>query len=238
MSKEYTREIQDTYYQLDQDIEKLLDTIDKKVGLANTLVVFTGSGYYKSEESYPDGLMVNGGEFHPKRCLALLNMYLMAIYGQHTSWVQGYYDNQIYLNRKAIEDAKLDLTTLQNKAAEFIQEFSGVQLVTTGRSLLTGDWNEGTAKFRQGTHHLRRGDLIIELQPGWKVNLDNPKEKVKIIRNNAVITPLVFMGTGLKPQHIYREVKATEVAPTVTHVLRIRPPNATQSLPLWELTTK
>ena len=238
MSKEYTREIQDTYYQLDQDIEKLLDTIDKKVGLANTLVVFTGSGYYKSEESYPDGLMVNGGEFHPKRCLALLNMYLMAIYGQHTSWVQGYYNNQIYLNRKAIEDAKLDLTTLQNKAAEFIQEFSGVQLVTTGRSLLTGDWNEGTAKFRQGTHHLRRGDLIIELQPGWKVNLDNPKEKVKIIRNNAVITPLVFMGNGLKPQHIYREVKATEVAPTVTHVLRIRPPNATQSLPLWELTTK
>ena len=87
MSKEYTREIQDTYYQLDQDIEKLLDTIDKKVGLANTLVVFTGSGYYKSEESYPDGLMVNGGEFHPKRCLALLNMYLMAIYGQHTSGV-------------------------------------------------------------------------------------------------------------------------------------------------------
>ena len=83
-----------------------------------------------------------------------------------------------------------------------------------------------------------RGDLIIELQPGWKVNLDNPKEKVKIIRNNAVITPLVFMGNGLKPQHIYREVKATEVAPTVTHVLRIRPPNATQSLPLWELTTK
>ena len=122
----------------------------------------------------------------------------MAIYGQHTSWVQGYYDNQIYLNRKAIEDAKLDLTTLQNKAAEFIQEFSGVQLVTTGRSLLTGDWNEGTAKFRQGTHHLRRGDLIIELQPGWKVNLDNPKEKVKIIRNNAVITPLLFMGNGLK----------------------------------------
>ena len=115
MSKEYTREIQDTYYQLDQDIEKLLDTIDKKVGLANTLVVFTGSGYYKSEESYPDGLMVNGGEFHPKRCLALLNMYLMAIYGQHTSWVQGYYDNQIYLNRKAIEDAKLDLTTLRTR---------------------------------------------------------------------------------------------------------------------------
>ena len=26
------------------------------------------------------------------------------------------------------------------------------------------------------------------------------------------------MGNGIKPEHIYREVKATEVAPTVTHV--------------------
>ena len=234
-NKEYTREIQDTYYQLDQDIEKLLDTIDKKVGLSNTLVVFTGSGYYKSEESYPDGLMVNGGEFHPKRCVALLNMYLMALYGQQTNWVKGYYDSQIYLNRKAIEDAKLDLATVQRKAADFLQEFSGVQSVTTDKSLLTGDWNEGTIEFRQGTHHLRRGDLLIELQPGWKLNFDNGKEQVKVIRNNAVITPLIFMGNGLKPQHIYREVKATEVAPTVTHVLRIRPPNASRNLPLHEV---
>ena len=45
LSKDYTREIQDTYYQLDKDLEQLLDAIDKKVGLANTLVVSTGSGY-------------------------------------------------------------------------------------------------------------------------------------------------------------------------------------------------
>ncbi|WP_102408207.1 alkaline phosphatase family protein [Parabacteroides bouchesdurhonensis] len=236
MNKEYSREIQDTYYQLDQDITILLDAIDKKVGLSNTLIVFTGSGYYRSEEEYPDGLMVNGGEFHPKRCTALLNMYLMAIYGQKYNWVKGYYNNQIYLNRKAIEDEKLSLKEIQEKSAEFLLEFSGVQHVTTDAALRSGDWNEGTAKFRHGTHHLGRGDLIIELQPGWKINNDNPKEKVKIIRNNAVITPLIFMGNGLKPQHIYREVKATEIAPTITHILRIRPPNAAQDLPLQELT--
>ena len=86
-----------------------------------------------------------------------------------------------------------------------------------------------------GFERVSRGDLLIELQPGWKLNFDNGKEQVKIIRNNAVITPLVFMGNGLKPQHIYREVKATEVAPTVTHVLRIRPPNASRNLPLHEV---
>jgi arylsulfatase A-like enzyme len=237
MNKEYTREIQDTYYQLDKDIEQLLTAIDKIVGLANTLVVFTGSGYYKSIEEYPEGMPLGGGEFHPKRCIALLNMYLMALYGQ-TNWVTGYYNNQIYLNRKGIEDAKISLPEMQVKAAEFVREFSGVQNVTTDFALRTGDWNEGTSPLRQGTHHLGRGDIIIELQPGWLVNNENNKEKPKVVRNNAVITPLIFLGNGIKPEHIYREIKATEVAPTVTHVLRIRPPNASRDLPLSEFTNK
>ncbi|MDR3194333.1 MAG: alkaline phosphatase family protein [Tannerella sp.] len=231
-SKEYTYEIQDTYYQLDKDIEELLNLIDRKVGLKNTLVVFTGTGYFKSEEERTEGMP--GGEFHPKRCTALLNMYLMALYGQKT-WVSGFYNNQIYLNHKEIEDAKLDLVEFQNKAADFISEFSGVARVTTDMTLRMGIWNEEMSGFHNGTYHAGRGDLIISLKPGWAVNHELPNEKVRLLRNNAVQTPLIFMGYGIKPQHIYREITATEVAPTVTHVLRIRPPNACDRRPLYEI---
>lgn len=234
MDKEYSREIQDVYHQLDKDIEKLLDAVDKKVGLNNTLVVFTGSGYFKSIEDYPETVQLNGGDFYPKRCIALLNMYLMQLYGQK-KWVTGYYDGQIYLERKTIENEKIALEDIQKKAAEFVAEFSGVQSVITDCALRNGEWNEGTAKFRNGTHYLGRGDIIIELQPGWKINNEVQGEKVKVVRNNAVSTPLIFMGNSLKPKYIYREVKATEIAPSITHILRIRPPNATQELPLWEL---
>lgn len=233
MDKEYTAEIQDTYIQLDKDIEKLLDVVDKKVGLVNTLVVVTGTGYYNSIETYSDGLNLSGGEFHPDRCTALLNMYLMAIYGQKP-WIKGYYNQQIFFNRKLIEDSKLDLNEIQSKAAEFVLEFSGVQHVTTDRRLRSGYWNENTANFRNGTHHLNRGDLIIELQPGWKI-IENDTDKPSVVRNNAVIAPLIFMGNGLKPTHIYREVKATEIAPSITHILRIRPPNGCNDAPLHEL---
>ncbi|MDR1937663.1 MAG: alkaline phosphatase family protein [Tannerellaceae bacterium] len=236
MNKEYTLEVQDTYYQLDKNIEQLLNAIDQKVGLANTLVVFTGSGYYKSVEDYPENLQLNRGDFYPKRCVALLNMYLMQLYGQK-SWVTGYYNGQIYLNRKAVDEARLAIEDIQARAAAFVAEFSGVQNVVTDCALRNGNWNEGTARLHNGTHYLGRGDLIIELQPGWRINLEIPGEKVKVVRNNAVITPLVFMGNGLKPKHIYREAKAAEIAPTVTHILRIRPPNATPNAPLFELTT-
>ncbi|MDR1257728.1 MAG: alkaline phosphatase family protein [Tannerellaceae bacterium] len=235
MDKEYTMEVQDTYYLLDRDIEQLLDAIDRKVGLAHTLIVFTGSGYYKSIEDYPETLQVSRGDFYPKRCVALLNMYLMQLYGQK-KWVTGYYNGQIYLNRKTIDDEGIALGDIQRKAAAFVAEFAGVQNVVTDDALRSGNRNDGVSHLYNGTHHAGRGDLIIELQPGWKINPEIPGEKVKVVRHNAVTTPLVFMGNGLKPKHIYREIKATEIAPSVTHILRIRPPNATQSIPLPELT--
>jgi len=233
-AKEYSYEIQDMYHQLDKDIEQLLNTVDKKVGLKNTLIVLTGSGYFNSEEEYPEKMPLTGGEFHPKRCIALLNMYLMAIYGQK-NWIKGYYNNQIYLNRKVIEDEKLDLADFQRKAADFIAEFSGVERVVTDMALRSGGWNEAMADIHRGTYDIGRGDLIIRLEPGWAINNEMPNEKVKHIRNNAVQTPFILMGNGIPSQHIYREIKATEVAPTVTHIMRIRPPNACDRPPLYEI---
>ena len=234
-AKEYTYEIQDMYIQLDKDIEELLNMIEQKVGLKNTLVVLSGTGYFECEENYPDGIQLAGGVFDPQFCTGLLNLYLKALYGQK-NWINGYYNNQIYLNRKTIEEENLDLAAFQNKAAELLSDMSGVARVTTDISLRSGAWNNDMADFHRGTHYARRGDLIISLRPGWRINNENPAEKDRYIRNNAVQTPLIFMGAGIKPQRIYREIKATEVAPTVTHILRIRPPNACKDIPLYELT--
>jgi hypothetical protein len=234
LDKEYTLEIQDLYLQLDKDIEQLLDSLDSKVGLQHTMVVVSGTGYFKGEETYPDGVQLAGGEFKPNFCLALLNMYLMNIHGQK-NWIKGYYNNQIYLNRKIIEDEKLDLAAFQKLAADFVSDFSGVARVTTDKELRSGLWNNEMADFSRGTHYLGRGDLIISLQPGWRINTEKPGEKVKNMRNNIVQTPLIFFGAGIKPQRIYREIKATEIAPTITHILRIRPPNACKDIPLYEL---
>ena len=88
----------------------------------------------------------------------------------------------------------------------------------------------------RGTYRGRRGDLILALSPGWTVvNDDNAKDRPKVVRNQAVPTPVIFFGSGIKPQHIYREVKAVEIAPTVTHVMRIRSPNAGDALPIPEI---
>ncbi len=231
--KEYSQEIQDTYYKLDKEIENLLTAIDKSVGLKNTFIFFTSTGYFETPEADASGAVKPMGEFYPKRCTALLNMYLMSIYGQG-DWVQGYYNKQIYLNKKLIESKKISLDEFQEKAVRFVMQFSGVQDVTTSENILLGNWNEGNRYFRNGISKKLCGDIFIELQPGWNVVNEERTIKTKDYYNQPIITPLIFFGHNVLPQKIGRTIRATEIAPSVTHVLRIRPPNGCQDTPLPE----
>ncbi len=228
----YSPEIQDIYLRLDKEIERLLDLVEKYAGIKNTLIVVTSTGYFDSSE-VPSESFKTVGEFYPNRCTALLNMYLMTIYGQG-NWVDGYYNNQIYLNRKLIEQKKIAYPEIQRKSAEFIAQFSGVQNVTTSTEMLFEGKEEGNASFRKGMYRGISGDLFLELQPGRIIVDEKNPAQSKYLRNDVVVSPLIFFGHHVQPQKIYRTVKATEVAPTITHVLRIRPPNGCKEMPLQE----
>jgi len=225
-------EIQDIYYRLDKEIETLLDLADKKVGLKNVVVILSSDGYYDSAAKLPANLKP-AGEFYPSRCTALLNMYLMAIYGSG-NWVQGYYNEQIYLNKKLIESQNVKWDEILQKAADFIARFSGVQDVTTAGQWFVNDTGR-SARFRQGMNKKLSGDIFIELQPGWTVVNDNQSNKTDYTRNKAIQSPLFIFGGNIRKDHVYRTIHATEIAPTVAYILRIRSPNAAQDAPLQEI---
>lgn len=237
---DYSYEIQDVYTRLDKDIEALLDEIDKSVGLRNTFIFIASTGYYHSNESdyKGDGLSSNIPEkkFYINRCEALLNMYLMAIYGKDNKWVDKFYNGQVYLNRELIKQKEISLKEIQDKAAEFVSEFTGVQEVYTSYLLQHGQWNPVMEYYRNGYTRETSGDLFIELQPGFKVvNEQDTSFQEKQVRNNAVICPVIFFGSDVKPSKIKRTIKATEIAPTVSYIMRIRSPNAAKDEALSEL---
>lgn len=233
---DYSIEVQDTYTRLDGEIATLLDNVDKMVGLNNTLIFVTSTGYYNSNTRYPENLKVAPGAFYPKRCEALLNMYLMAIYGKE-QWVERYYNQQIYLNRKLIENKKINLEEIQNKAAEFVVQFTGVQDAVTSLQLLTGKASPDMKKYRNALNKEQSGDIFIEIQSGYQIVYEEnngTQTSSKIHRSVAVTCPVIFMGNGIRAEKVKRSIKATEIAPTVCRILRIRSPNASEDDPLPE----
>lgn len=233
LDRNYSVEIQDTYYRLDKEIERLLDAIETTVGLKNTLIFVVSSGYFDEQEIIPEGVAASGGDFYPDRTQALLNMYLMALYGRE-QWIKKYYDRQFFFNRKLIEDKKINLNEFQQKAAEFLVQSAGIQDVITSHQMLHGAYNQDVQFYRNGYYKGQSGDLFLKLQPGWRI-INPQSDNQERVRNNAVIAPVIFFGNDIKPQKIERTIEATEIAPTVSYRLRIRAPNASEDKILEEL---
>ena len=234
LDKNYSIEIQDTYQRLDNDIAQIIDAVDRAVGLDNALIFVVSTGYFDEQEVYPTDARLPGGDFKPDRCEALLNMYLMAIYGRE-NWIKKYHNEQIYFDRKLIEDKKINYREFQEKAADFLIQFSGVQDVVTSYQMLHGAYNEAIQVYKNGFHRDITGDLFIELQPGWRIVSPQKLTNHERVRDNSMAAPAIFFGNNLKPQKVSRVIDATEIAPSVTHRLRIRAPNASTSKVLQEL---
>lgn len=233
LDKNYSIEIQDIYYRLDQEIGRLLDAIEASVGLKHALVYLVSTGYFSEQEIIPEGMVPAGGDFHPDRSQALLNMYLMALYGRE-QWIRKYYDRQLFFDRKLIEDRKIDFRELQEKAAAFLVQVAGIQQVFTSHQMTQASNNENSLFLRNGYYPGISGDLMLELKPGWRVVEPDSDLQVRE-RTNAVIAPVIFYGSDIKPQKINRTIDVTNIAPTVSYRLRIRAPNAAQSEILEEL---
>lgn len=223
-------EMQDTYVRLDHSISSLLEMLDRYVGLQHVLFFITSTGYVDNDTTDPSSYHIPTGEFQMKRCTALLNMYLMAIYG-NGQYVEGYYDNQIYLNHKLIEQKRLDLTEIQDKSASFLMQVSGINEAYSAHQILMGAWNPNLEKIRNGYNRLCSGDLYISILPGWTV-IDNELNINKVIRNAYIPAPLILLGGDFKASVINTPVDIDRLAPTIASCLHIRAPNASTSTPL------
>lgn len=229
---ETTTELQDTYARLDKEIEKLLKTIDKFVGLDNVLIYLTSTGYenYREDKSLSQ-YRIPTGNFSITRCSALLNMYLSAIYGK-AQYVEGHFGSQIYLNHKLIEDKQLQMSEVLANCEDFLFQFDGVSDVYTAHRLTHGAWTPGISSIRNGYNSKCSGDIMIQPSSGWNL-VDEDRRTSKMQRESFFEFPIIFFGHHIESKTVQVPVTVDCIAPTIAHHIRIRAPNACNSAPLF-----
>ncbi len=222
-------EMESVYMQLDNSLERLISGIEKQVSLDKVLFVVTSTGY--TEESTIDlsKYRIPTGTFYINRTASLLNMYLGAIYGQGR-YVEQIYGNQMYLNHKLVEQKRVAISEVLSRSREFLIQSAGVADVYTSDRLLDG--NDDILKIRNGFNPIISGDIIIEVTPGWKL-FNEDTQQTYTSRASFVPFPIIFMGAGIRPQHVPTKVSVDCIAPTIAKSIRIRAPNACNASPLF-----
>lgn len=212
----------DFLVKLDHEIKKLIEILNTEVGNNNYLISLTSTQVQSYSSEYLEQHHIIHGCFDPERAIALLNSYLMALYGQG-EWVTNYSNNQIYLNEELIKKSRINSKEFQEIVANFMEEFSGVACAIPAYHLKYSSSNSETVKAMKSSYYAHKsGDIMIALDPGWF-------EKGKNTCSGNFKIPLYFYGWKIERKNSKQTVSYTEISSTWASLLDIPTPNATSN---------
>ncbi len=227
-------ELLDSYLRLDRDLSTLFTKVESRVGPGHAVFFVAATPPSGRSRRDDERWGIPFGEFSTKKAKSLLNMYLIAVYG-NGDWIHAYHDGQFYLNHKLISERNLEPRAVRTEAASFLARMSGVDHTYTIDEVLAGRGDSHLEALQRNNHPDSSGDLFIEVDPGWEIVDDIassvPTERVHYVKRIAPATaPVFILAPDLDPRTIDTPVDIRVIAPTVARLLRIRSPNGA-SLP-------
>ena len=227
-------EIEDAILRLDKEIAHFLAFLDDYIGKEDVLVFLTSDHGVAQVPSYLSDNKIPAGYFNQNGALSLLVSAMNNTYGRG-DWVKNYHAQQIYLNHTLIEDSKLSIQQMQDYAAQFLLQFSGVANTVTGYTLQTTNFTEGVFRKIQNSYNQKRsGDVIINLKAGWVEKSEGATGGTSSYSYDSRI-PLIWYGWKVGRGSITRNVDITDIAPTLSTFLNITFPNSCTGSPVFEL---
>ncbi len=179
------------YLGLNQDLGFLIEQLTKRVGKDHFRIVLFGKPALGRGTQAFELANLTTNYFNIDRAAALINTYLMALYG-HERWIDGGYGQSIYLNRTLIEQKRLSLSDLQQQVANFLLEFEGTQEAFTITQVPLLQGNHDKLLLCQTCNKRSFGDVVFTLQPLWLIGETADKKQDNIIENNPTAPLFIF----------------------------------------------
>jgi predicted AlkP superfamily pyrophosphatase or phosphodiesterase len=224
-------EVEDTYLRLDRDLEEMIKTIETQMGKENVLFFLTADHGAALVPGFLKQNKIPSGVFNEKKMLDSLNKFLVNNY-KVSNLVSYYTNQQIYLNYPEIEKNNIQIKELQEKAAAFLLQLDGIASVTASVNLKYINSSSGGEKMiKSGYNAKRSGDIILSFKPGW---LEGRQKGTTHSESYVYDThiPLLWYGWKIEQGETSTSVDITDIAPTLSDLLRISFPNGTTGNPI------
>jgi predicted AlkP superfamily pyrophosphatase or phosphodiesterase len=226
-------QVRDIAIRTDLAIGRLLNQVDKTIGLQHTLVAFTTDhGVAPVPESVRDrGLP--GGRMTTKELFEPIQQALATRFGDG-KWVMSTAGSSPYLNYELIEKLGLDASDVRRVAAAAATRVPHVARVYTRDDLLRGAVPNDRIGSRvlRGFNAQRSGDLEIILEPYWMRQAQGTTHGTPYSYDAHI--PLILMGLRVRPGEYSSNVALNDLAPTLATLVGIEIPAGSSGRVLTE----
>jgi len=234
-------EAEDNLLRLDRTLAALLQFVDARVGLTNTLIVLSADHGGPEVPGALNELGIEAGYVDPDSWDREAGIAaLKKRFGIGGELIQKYFHPYVYLDRDLIRERGLDQGEVESAVAEEIQKLQGVAIAVSSTALVEGRVPD-TPLLRSilDNHNPRRsGDVFVVFEPHWFI-ADFDGLTVAATHGSPWrydnFVPLVFAGAGLEHRKIYRPVTTLDVAPTLAAIAGTKYPSAARGQVLPEV---
>ena len=234
-------EAEDNILRLDRTLSELLEFVDEKVGLENTLIVLSADHGAPDTPGYLESLSIPAGYIDPdtwdKESAITRIKDAFKIKGE---LIATYDHPYLYFSTDVKNDKKIDQELLEAAVVDELSKFPGVSLAVSSSALRRGNLPD-TDLYRAVTNNFnskRSGEVYIVFEPNWFIN-DFDGLTVASTHGSPwtydTYVPIVFAGAGLKAQTVDRAVQTVDIAVTLSTYMGIKPPSGAVGVPLTEV---
>lgn len=232
-------ELEDTYIRLDRELGEFFSYLDGKYGKDGYLFFITADHAVAHNTAFLEHKKLAGRKWHRDTAFETARSVARQVLGTDEEVILDISSYQLYLDEEKLERLGADREKLVSALIKALSRQEGVAyVVDASKANMMTLPSEIQYRIVNGYNHHRSGALFIVLHPGWQ---GGRGDKPQLGTNHAVWAPydthipLIFMGHGIKPGYLYREVHMTDIAPTLAFLLKTQLPSGAIGRPITEL---
>ncbi|MBK6933411.1 MAG: alkaline phosphatase family protein [Saprospirales bacterium] len=235
----HAEETEDMYLRLDGQIARLLRALDEKFGQGNVLVFLTADHGGSETPAHLKDLNIPAGVFPESALEEPLNQVLIDKFGNASDFVLEVGNQQVWLNAEALDAAGIEFEDAGQALSDYLRAQAGVYDAYLQEDLLDLPADYPFApEIRRGIHPRRSGDVLFLLDPAWHAD-DKFFGKGGATHGSAYAydthVPLIWYGWRIPAGETFAPVSITDIAPTLSALLRIMEPNGNTGKVLEQL---
>ncbi len=226
--------VDEIFMTLDRELKALFDALDQRVGRGNYLLFLTADHAGCHNAKFMNGHKMPGGVWDQSDKKKELNAYYQQKYGIDKI-ILDFFQNQVHLNRAAIEEKKLDFRAVCQEVADRMAMDPAVMYAVPFECVATSVLPPAIKdRVIMGYCPGRSGDIQVITRSGY---MDYSYEKgTTHVAWNPYDThvPFILMGWHVNHGFTNRLVFINDIAPTICAMLKIQMPTGCTGTAIYE----
>lgn len=229
-------EIEDTYLRLDQTLAKFLNYLDTTVGKDNYLLFLTADHAGAENPNYLKDNKYNVKNISTKDFVEGMKKFSMETF--KVNLILDYSNFNLYFNRDIIKEKGLNLLDVKLSFKEYLMKQEQVRRVYSEEDILNSSETDYFLSFiAKGYDPKQSGDIVILDKLGYMAYKATGTTHGSPNSYDTHV-PLLFYGWRIPKGESFAKKQITQIAPTLSQLLKITFPNGTDSQVLEEVLGK